>query len=173
MDECCVCMSETENKTPCDHTLCKQCWKQLRKFTCPMCRRDIPEMINWYEKIGRYFFDQPDHIQSYCAVVIFVCLIRILSSVKNSTAIIWVTTSLFVYWISRRSHYSFILMVLLTLIVILANLFLNGNSFKSNLIFLFIICLYIALFRKIIYVPLSVILLFEIDKIARMKVKMH
>jgi len=37
-DECCVCMEKTKTKTNCGHTLCAECWHNLREDTCPMCR---------------------------------------------------------------------------------------------------------------------------------------
>lgn len=39
--ECCICFMYTENKTPCGHLLCKQCWLQLSEPLCPICRQQI------------------------------------------------------------------------------------------------------------------------------------
>ena len=47
--ECSVCSSETETKTPCNHSLCYACWEQIgiiidedeQYQICPMCRNII------------------------------------------------------------------------------------------------------------------------------------
>ena len=54
LDKCCVCLEYTKTTTPCNHTLCYQCWQHIKKETCddpdcdstthrkcPMCRGDI------------------------------------------------------------------------------------------------------------------------------------
>lgn len=40
-EECCVCFMHTQNKTPCGHLLCKQCWLLLSEPACPICRQQI------------------------------------------------------------------------------------------------------------------------------------
>ena len=37
-EECCVCMEKTTVKTNCGHTLCAECWHNLKEETCPICR---------------------------------------------------------------------------------------------------------------------------------------
>jgi len=39
-DDCCVCMEKTKTKTSCGHTLCCECWHNLREDVCPICRND-------------------------------------------------------------------------------------------------------------------------------------
>jgi len=38
---CGVCLEETLTTTPCGHHLCGECWEQLEKKQCPLCRGDI------------------------------------------------------------------------------------------------------------------------------------
>jgi len=48
-DKCCVCLTTTTNKTPCNHPLCFICWEQIKfhiengehKLDCPICRQNI------------------------------------------------------------------------------------------------------------------------------------
>lgn len=39
---CSVCLSETEEQTPCGHLLCAECRYELRKNDCPVCRSELP-----------------------------------------------------------------------------------------------------------------------------------
>jgi len=38
-EECCVCHDLTISKTGCKHHMCLECWSQLKKRSCPMCRK--------------------------------------------------------------------------------------------------------------------------------------
>lgn len=39
-EDCCVCMEKTKTKTSCGHTLCCECWHQLKTDICPVCRNE-------------------------------------------------------------------------------------------------------------------------------------
>lgn len=41
-ENCCVCDSSTFSRTPCGHVLCMECHMELRKPSCPICRRELP-----------------------------------------------------------------------------------------------------------------------------------
>ena len=36
--DCIVCYDKTYTKTSCSHSLCVECWSNLRKYECPLCR---------------------------------------------------------------------------------------------------------------------------------------
>lgn len=37
-EECCVCYEKTYTKTSCEHYLCVECWSNIKKKSCPICR---------------------------------------------------------------------------------------------------------------------------------------
>ena len=37
-EECCVCYEKTYTKTACEHNLCVECWSNVKKKSCPICR---------------------------------------------------------------------------------------------------------------------------------------
>jgi hypothetical protein len=37
-DVCCVCLEHTDTKTTCNHFICVECWQNLKKNICPICR---------------------------------------------------------------------------------------------------------------------------------------
>jgi hypothetical protein len=37
-DVCCVCLEHTDTKTTCNHSICIECWQDLRENVCPICR---------------------------------------------------------------------------------------------------------------------------------------
>ena len=50
---CCVCYTKNyTTKTSCKHIICIQCLMNLKKFVCPMCRKDL-------------FKEFPPNLQSY------------------------------------------------------------------------------------------------------------
>ena len=50
---CCVCYTKKyTTKTSCKHIICIQCLMNLKKFVCPMCRKDL-------------FKELPPNLQSY------------------------------------------------------------------------------------------------------------
>ncbi len=50
---CCVCYTKNyTTKTSCKHIICIQCLMNLKKFVCPMCRKDL-------------FKELPPNLQSY------------------------------------------------------------------------------------------------------------
>ena len=40
-NECSICWENAYWKTDCNHYLCRDCIPQLRKFSCPMCRKSF------------------------------------------------------------------------------------------------------------------------------------
>lgn len=45
MFDCCICLETNvlaKQKTPCGHSVCKDCQDQMRKPVCPICRAEIP-----------------------------------------------------------------------------------------------------------------------------------
>src|ERR1700680_4737003 len=42
--ECCVCYEDTNNRTKCNHVVCKDCIKKVE--LCPMCRIKLPITID-------------------------------------------------------------------------------------------------------------------------------
>lgn len=50
---CCICYTKNyTTQTSCKHTICIQCLMNLKKTTCPMCRKDL-------------FDELPKNLQSY------------------------------------------------------------------------------------------------------------
>eukprot|EP00929_Paragymnodinium_shiwhaense_P052374 TRINITY_DN2623_c0_g1_i1.p1 TRINITY_DN2623_c0_g1~~TRINITY_DN2623_c0_g1_i1.p1 ORF type:complete len:132 (+),score=10.53 TRINITY_DN2623_c0_g1_i1:143-538(+) len=41
---CCVCMEANEVMTSCGHSLCTDCYLQIRNSTCPLCRAELPDI---------------------------------------------------------------------------------------------------------------------------------
>lgn len=47
--ECCVCLENTRNITPCGHKLCIGCWGQIKwnrrekSYPCPLCRKNLTQ----------------------------------------------------------------------------------------------------------------------------------
>jgi hypothetical protein len=44
--ECCVCYEKTYTETICSHYLCVECWSNIKKKTCPMCREYLSAKEN-------------------------------------------------------------------------------------------------------------------------------
>ena len=44
-EECVVCYSLTNRRTPCNHVLCMSCEQRLADDRCPLCRTDIPHRV--------------------------------------------------------------------------------------------------------------------------------
>jgi len=40
-EDCCVCLRRTRRRTPCQHPLCRHCFKRLRRRECPYCRSEL------------------------------------------------------------------------------------------------------------------------------------
>ena len=40
-DKCCVCLDYTMSKTMCKHCVCIQCWDNIERDVCPMCRKNM------------------------------------------------------------------------------------------------------------------------------------
>lgn len=40
-EDCCVCLRRTRRRTPCQHPLCRYCFKRLRRRECPYCRSEL------------------------------------------------------------------------------------------------------------------------------------
>lgn len=57
--ECIVCFEETEEKTECNHCLCKECKGKLTIMKCPYCRQELENsfeiIIAFYHFV--YLFD--------------------------------------------------------------------------------------------------------------------
>ena len=41
IDECCVCYSDVNTYTNCNHCICAKCIVKLKENLCPMCRKDL------------------------------------------------------------------------------------------------------------------------------------
>lgn len=52
MEECIVCFEETDIKTECNHSLCKDCKEKLKTMKCPYCQQ---ELENSYEIIIAFY----------------------------------------------------------------------------------------------------------------------
>ena len=55
-NECIVCYERTEKKTECNHSVCDNCIKKLKKEECPYCRQKIRTWKHKYIKIPFYYF---------------------------------------------------------------------------------------------------------------------
>ena len=40
-DKCCVCLEQSNCLTECNHNACLDCINQLKKYICPMCRKEF------------------------------------------------------------------------------------------------------------------------------------
>ncbi len=67
--DCCVCFEKTDQKTECDHEVCKKCLMKIDK--CPLCREDIFYRIHKKNKriMDRILNKYGDFVKDYGGVI--------------------------------------------------------------------------------------------------------
>lgn len=54
--DCVICYNITDNKTECNHSVCKECIHKLKKQECPYCRKKIKTWEYKNIKLPFYYF---------------------------------------------------------------------------------------------------------------------
>lgn len=71
MFDCCICLESNvhaEQKTPCGHSVCRDCQDQMRKPVCPICRAEITLSDIAYARIES---ERTQRLKNLCYARIF------------------------------------------------------------------------------------------------------